>query len=341
MAKQTKFLTSDFETKFLKTYFAQNGQFSELKDDNPGDDTLNLADGYGNKYEEDPLQNGEYIKRLGFNGIMARLSKEIRYWQVFNNREYDPSINSLGGYPKGARCSVWYNISTGRLNSSGKNDPMCILMPIISMKDGNQTSPYGAGAINGDWFIDDGRRIGEIYISDVNLDTSPDGYLDIGGNSSQQIFNKDDYPRIKSLLDSNSGVWGYFKNYSSNPTNQFELINRKGYFSRVWSNGSSLDSGRAFNTLQADAIRNITGQYGSQGRTSSAYANASNHSAYGATPWRATGAITDLDDRNQGSSGTSTHSRGGIYFRFNASKVVPTANENRPYNFNQKMYIKV
>lgn len=94
---------------------------------------------------------------------------------------------------------------------------------------------------------------------------------------------------------------------------------------------------RVIATQQGDAIRNITGGYGSEGNTDRPSGNGGNWAAYGSNAYKAIGAITNKDGNNVGTS-TSFHSSGGIYFNFNASKVVPTSSENRPINIAVQYY---
>ena len=352
---------SNFTSNFLKFFFGENGDNQYPPEDADPTGLVSWEQGYPTKYSDDPLQNGLYILRQKMNGIFGTLSKEIKYQQLFQSRFFDNKIVSLGGYPRGASCFVWQDQSTLRLIENPQNNIFVVPVRVISMKDNNTTNPYASGAVNTDWWIDDGRAIGGIYISDVNLNTPPDGYLDIGSTTAQQIFNKNDYPRIKSLLDSNGGNWGYFKNYSGDPTNKFELINRRGYFHRVWSNGSSIDSARQFQTLQNDAIREIEGDFPAY--TARYQSNLYAHLIF---PWASNWPSTKADTngiKNEGpfelytttqnelvsparyfrgiSGDVQDLTSGAINIRFKASKIIPIANENRPYNFNLKYYVKI
>lgn len=351
---------SNFTSNFFKFFFGENGDNQYPPEDADPTGLVSWEQGYPTKYSDDPLQNGLYILRQKMNGIFGTLSKEIKYQQLFQSRFFDAKIVSLGGYPRGASCFVWQDQSTLRLIENPQSNIFVVPVRVISMKDNNTTSPYASGAVNTDWWIDDGRAIGGIYISDVNLNTPPDGYLDIGSTTEQQIFNKDDYPRVKALLDANGGNWGYFKNYSGDPTNQFELINRRGYFHRVWSNGSSIDSARQFQTLQNDAIRNITGEEGNvlEGNYYAMSMAGGSYNSGTLTPeddyminW--SGALyakqKKLSDVGKGKASSwywvqsqNQVSDGYVgYYGIDASRSVPTADENRPYNANEKRYVKV
>ncbi|RJL54066.1 tail fiber protein [Pectobacterium carotovorum] len=91
------------------------------------------------------------------------------------------------------------------------------------------------------------------------------------------------------------------------------LPDLRGEFVRGWDDGRGADAGRALLSAQGDAIRNITGNFNPGGNGVGADQKLFTSGPY----WQASnsGAASD--------SGLIT---------FDASKVVPTANENRPRN---------
>lgn len=91
------------------------------------------------------------------------------------------------------------------------------------------------------------------------------------------------------------------------------LPDLRGEFVRGWDDGRGADSGRALLSAQGDAIRNITGKFNPGGNGSSG-----DSALFTAGPW------------GQASSSGAFHDSALI--TFDASKVVPTANENRPRN---------
>ncbi|QRN28971.1 phage tail protein [Pectobacterium parmentieri] len=128
----------------------------------------------------------------------------------------------------------------------------------------------------------------------------PEGWLELNG----QPFNPSGNPILASL-------------YPSGQVPDF-----RGYFPRGWDNGAGIDpDSRAILSIQGDAIRNITG--GVSGSAGFDYL---------------AGAFYD--------NGTRTgriHSGGGGVtddFTFDASRVVPTAEENRPKNVAVMFIIK-
>ncbi|UUE36560.1 phage tail protein [Pectobacterium aroidearum] len=122
---------------------------------------------------------------------------------------------------------------------------------------------------------------------------APSGWLKCNG----QAFDRTLYPVLASRYP--SGV----------------LPDLRGEFVRGWDDGRGADTGRALLSQQGDAIRNITGQF-----------ETLDHSTYSMTgvfsTTRRDGA--NISGQNVGQSHT--------FVDFDASRVVPTASENRPRN---------
>ncbi|MEQ9868880.1 phage tail protein, partial [Pectobacterium odoriferum] len=122
---------------------------------------------------------------------------------------------------------------------------------------------------------------------------APTGWLKCNGQS----FDKSLYPVLASRYP--SGI----------------LPDLRGEFVRGWDDGRGADSGRALLSAQGDAIRNITGQFNVNDRQNAVPSGAFAHSS------RSGAEI----------SGNFV----GVYHSdvsFDASRVVPTASENRPRN---------
>lgn len=327
------------QSKFIKYAFAENGDVEGIDTDASPQGKVSIVEGYTQAYEKDAQAGGEYIRRRNFNYILNYFTKEILALQLNGVNEVNSAILTGGGYPKGGRCIVWQNVQTGALDRNGSTNPLCKSVEVVSMKDNNNTDPYLERALFGDWFLDDGGIIGEIKIVQVNLSAPPAGYLDLAPDSANPDYVKSQYPRIQAILgDSANSTWGFFQ--STSATN-FTIINPRGRFARVWSNGSTIDNGRAFTDLQGDAIRNIKGGY------RSGY-SATRHDYGGVASGDnvAYGAFTFGDNSQIGSENSFTNKDSArVQFKMDFSRVVPTTDtqngENRPYNFNQKMYIKV
>ncbi|MBN3045333.1 tail fiber protein [Pectobacterium brasiliense] len=91
------------------------------------------------------------------------------------------------------------------------------------------------------------------------------------------------------------------------------LPDLRGEFVRGWDDGRGADTGRALLSAQGDAIRNITGIFNPGGNGVSA-----DSKLFTAGPWG--------QASNSGAAGDSA------LITFDASRVVPTATENRPRN---------
>lgn len=103
------------------------------------------------------------------------------------------------------------------------------------------------------------------------------------------------------------------------------LPDYRGEFLRGWDNGRGVDPGRGLETSQSDAIRNITGSYASTAyRVSQLKKGDAGVSMNGAFHW-----ITGGGRGHSGWSGSGSAQSG---IGFDASRQVPTADENRPRN---------
>lgn len=336
------------ESRFVQRAFAETGNKSPVNVERDPQGEVSIADGYTPPYSNDPSAGGLYIQREPFNWILNYFTEQLKVLQINGLNALDNTILTTIGYPKGARCAVWLDIKTGQLNLNGENDPLCITIPVVSMKDNNMTNPYDSGALFSDWWIDDGFQIGEVKIMQVNLALPPSGYLDLAPNQASPSYLKETYPRIKAILgDSEASAWGFFKSISS--TN-FTILNPRGRFPRAFSNGSTIDSGRVFAEFQSDAIRNIKGGWDGElyrdGQTR--YSWRFNKGEVSGGEWSQDywGAFTKGRVASSIDLYPASVSFSPSYgWAFDASNVVPTTDpqngENRPYNFNQKMYIKV
>lgn len=152
-------------------------------------------------------------------------------------------------------------------------------------------------------------------------ETAPEGYL-ICQKTALLIS---EFPDLYDVLHqsrsmdealNNSALFGYRCSDPLDPENSrdlagdyFVLPDLRGEFIRGWDHGRGVDSGRKFGSGQEDAIRNITGSW------------------YGDQLQAASGAISSTPGAS-GPDGTGT----GALYNFDASFVVPTADDNRPRN---------
>lgn len=99
---------------------------------------------------------------------------------------------------------------------------------------------------------------------------------------------------------------------AGNGSTTFNLPDDRGGFDRAWDGGRGIDSGRTFGSWQGDAIRNITG-------------------IIPTASWAKEGGGAFRRLRTGEQDGDSGGRNGWVY-DFDASRVVPTASENRPVN---------
>ncbi|HCK1740722.1 TPA: tail fiber protein [Escherichia coli] len=93
------------------------------------------------------------------------------------------------------------------------------------------------------------------------------------------------------------------------------LPDARGEFPRIWDDGRGVDAGRAIFSAQGDAIRNIVGSINALGAESGVFYHSRTPSTGSWVHW---------------SADTATHDV--MTYNFDASRVVPTASENRPRN---------
>ncbi|WP_047643991.1 phage tail protein [Escherichia coli] len=136
--------------------------------------------------------------------------------------------------------------------------------------------------------------------------TPPTGWLKCNGAA----FSAEEYPELAKAY----------------PTNK--LPDLRGEFIRGWDDGRDVDSGRELLSHQGDAIRDITG--GTASRNYNAWL-ASGELA--TTDGQGAFRITTVGPKSYISRATSgTFTSNWFYWDFAASRVVPTASENRPRN---------
>ena len=112
----------------------------------------------------------------------------------------------------------------------------------------------------------------------------------------------------------------------------FNLPDLRGEFMRGWDDGRGIDHGRAFGSAQGDAIRNITGSIDTGSN--------SGHQLFDQATARGALAISKLHWRTW-TSDTRDGGNNPAAFDFDASRVVPTASENRPRNIALLACIKI
>ncbi|MGV4234920.1 phage tail protein, partial [Citrobacter freundii] len=136
------------------------------------------------------------------------------------------------------------------------------------------------------------------------LPNPPEGWLKYNGAP----FDKNTFPKLGAIYP--AGV----------------LPDLRGEFIRGWDDGRGVDAGRIILAQQGDAIRNITG--GVQGRNAATSARLFNAGATGA--FRTDGEFGSYAAQVDVAIGATDDRFASLFF--DASLMVPTANENRPRN---------
>lgn len=306
---------------FFKYAFAQSGDKTTIPQDQDPQGRVSYQQGFGGAYSKDPAADGYPILRDNFNQLMFDTTNAIRQLQINGGNLWSAEIATNGGYPAGAVVLVKMQMN-GVVDSGGSfTQNLNYYQPVVSMKDANTDEPTTLNLLKSWWALDGNPLFGVITrLSNAGLTAqTPSGYLEIGGANPSTKYNFSDYPRIQRALTSGYGS-EYFIN---NNDDTFSIVDLRGRFFRIWSNGGDIDSARTFNTLQGDAIRDFN------------IISGGNNVAY-ATGYSG-GAYSPLGYAEGWNYGT-------IYGKPSNAGVPTTSGanaENRPYNFNIRMFIKV
>ena len=149
--------------------------------------------------------------------------------------------------------------------------------------------------------------------------TAPTGWLKANGAAVSRTI----YAALFAVIGTTYGT--------GDGRTTFNLPDLRGEFIRGWDDGRGIDSGRALGSAQSDAIRNITGKLDSgQNQAEQLFDNVITSGAF--EKEQATKQWT-FDSNARGAAVTAV--------TFDASRVVPTANENRPRNIALLACIKI
>ncbi|MFD1245906.1 phage tail protein [Paralysiella testudinis] len=171
--------------------------------------------------------------------------------------------------------------------------------------------------------------------------TAPPGWLKVNGaailvSSYQELTDA----RWVGAAENATAPWWYRCDNPSNPDGSrnvngryFVLEDLRGEFVRGWDDGRGVDAGRALGSAQGDAIRNITGRIASGNDTKQQLIES----------WSATGAFyfNETGYKNWTQDASDGDARLPRDISFDASRVVPTAPENRPRNIALLAIIKI
>lgn len=140
----------------------------------------------------------------------------------------------------------------------------------------------------------------------------PAGWLACDGRS----LSASAYPKLYEAIGSS---------YGGNST-EFRLPDMRGQFVRSWDAGRGVDANRGIGTEQFDAIRNIVGKF--------APTVPQNHASF------VSGAVGAISTMGLHTTINNQPDKVTWGYEFDASRVVPVANENRPKNIAMLAMIK-
>lgn len=165
-------------------------------------------------------------------------------------------------------------------------------------------------------------------IGNLLLDTQPTpraGYI----KSGVQNLSRTTYAALRAWAQHNGlmvapGVWtaGYIQCADNADGTTFRIYDVRGEFIRPWDDNRGVDVGRAFGSAQGDAMRNITAGFGEAAQSGFC-------TVFGEYLLPAKGAIR-ASIKTKVTSVTNGVAAEAVNFDFDASRVVPTAAENRP-----------
>ncbi|UEM40085.1 phage tail protein [Pectobacterium aquaticum] len=237
------------------------------------------------------------IARAGFPGI------------EFTNSSV--AANAVGRYKLLTSPTATLMQIYSRVDSETTTGQTVISIPTASTGTALVTGNNAVADANGSWVMP--GSAGSVSINDLAgiplpfpAAVAPSGWLKCNGQS----FDKTLYPVLASRYP--SGV----------------LPDLRGEFVRGWDDGRGADAGRALLSAQGDAIRNITGSlfYGYDADVAIKKANSSTSAMYYDTSEK-------LHDTDNYMSVVDSPTMNAWYpAKLDASRVVPTANENRPRN---------
>lgn len=137
-----------------------------------------------------------------------------------------------------------------------------------------------------------------IYFASTDL---PDTYLPMDGSEVSRSIYSELFAKIGTTYGAGDG------------STTFNLPDPRGRFIRVWDDGVGVDADRVLGSVQEDAIRNITGYFGRFDDMGTVFSG-------------------PFYSYERGSYDVGSGGGNGFILGFDASRVVPTANENRPKN---------
>ena len=309
------------QPKLLSKPWASDGLKNNIPAERNGglaQEAATYAEGFPNITMTPISVGGKPPSGKDMNGVLYEISAHT-VWQNQGGRyRFDQSFcDTIGGYPKGAvllndKGDAEYIslVEQNRINfnTQPNNKAWAVL---------SRTSDYpelaALNALLTGYTANSYCPSGQIGL--FAMDYAPQGWLKANGAAVSRTVYANLFAAVGTRFGAGDG-------YST-----FNLPDLRGEFPRFWDDGRGVDVGRGLGTWQGDAIRNITAQmylYGQDGSSS--------QGAFGFRKQGERGLVWSRNDNNAGVV---------MDFWLDASKVVPTAHENRPRNIALLACIKI
>lgn len=309
------------QPKLLSKPWASDGLKNNIPAERNGglaQEAATYAEGFPNITMTPISVGGKPPSGKDMNGVLYEISAHT-VWQNQGGRyRFDEAFcQQIGGYPKGAvllndKGDAEYIslVEQNRINFN--TEPNNKAWAVLS-----RTSDYpelaALNALLTGYTANSYCPSGQIGL--FAMDYAPQGWLKANGAAVSRTV----YAKLFAAIGTRFGAGD---GYST-----FNLPDLRGEFPRFWDDGRGVDAGRVLGSWQSDAIRNITAQmylYGQDGSSS--------QGAFGFRKQGERGLVWSRNDNNAGVV---------MDFWLDASKVVPTAHENRPRNIALLACIKI
>ena len=326
----------------FKTPFANAGDKITIPSVTQADGSVSLPQGWGFDYERPreispgvPDPDYKPVGREEMNGVLFMATQAIGEIQlqgaaswsslgapypinavVYHNSRAWLSTASNNNTEPGAVGASWIDAYQRRFFTSGEALPTSNVGPIWH-DDYNSLMTWQSFTANGASYTGYASQ----FVGRIEMDTQPTsrpGYRRVG--SETLALSRSQFAALRAWGQHNGryvavGVWqaGTLLMADNADGVTFRAFDVRGEFPRFWDDGRGVDAGRGLGSWQQDAIRNITGQFRAVRRDGGGESGAFYASA-------------------DGYSGSDTGGNWAPYSVFDASRVVPTANENRPRN---------
>ena len=309
------------QPKLLSKPWASDGLKNNIPAERNGglaQEAATYAEGFPNITMTPISVGGKPPSGKDMNGVLYEISAHT-VWQNQGGRyRFDEAFcQQIGGYPKGAvllndKGDAEYIslVEQNRINFN--TEPNNKAWAVLS-----RTSDYpelaALNALLTGYTANSYCPSGQIGL--FATDYAPTGWLKANG----AVLSRTVYTNLFAAIGTRFGA--------GDGHSTFNLPDLRGEFPRFWDDLRGVDAGRVLGSWQSDAIRNITAQmylYGQDGSSS--------QGAFGFRKQGERGLVWSRNDNNAGVV---------MDFWLDASKVVPTAQENRPRNIALLACIKI